>query len=759
MRKTLVLSLILILLPLQSFAAQLSSSTLPLNISDVLLPMLLNKAKSDVNSEPSLCVQYTQQYLHPESSATSTSGSTSHGKKLNYFQATQQITAFQMQAKCQLNMSEKRDALLSIEKAENLSEGPRFTLQQAQNYYLKAFIYTQAMHDYARSLEMIDQAEKRTQILGEKAGDLPFNLSLLRLANYINLQQFDQARLLLKGLQLELNDHGSSTQLAWLRFGEGSYYQALNEPQLALQHYLQAYQKAAKVKDDLLRVHLSWFIAELYANQGNLKKAIQYENQGAEIAEKQGSSILLAGSQFQLARLNRAMGSNNIALVYFFNALDLYRNLHADLKITETYQQIGSTYLQMQYWPQAKNYLQSAEQGYLKHKDPQGVLNSRLELTKLDIRQLRFERALNALHELLPQAKKLHDLHAERTIYELQASVYEHQQLYKKAYHANKQASSIEHQLHLKRASKPPQQQKLVAFEQLNELKQLQDSNNRLKQNRLTLVFLLGISSICIFMLALVMLWMFLSNKRLALLNEKMSKDIYQNIRSGLPNWRKLLLRMPRELMKRQIDSEQWYLEESSPYTNKDRLHYLLFKVEFLREWRERLGSTISLHLTKQFGQYVADRAHDPDRIYDLGEGNLLLALPHLEKNELYHQTEEWIRYLANFPSTYALRREVSAGIISVPFLPKEPSALDHLALSDIATFALAGANQLGLRSGQNCWVELIPINCSQAAFFRGEIWESCVQAIDRGLLRVNTSLEKEEIDWHAILAARHPCE
>ena len=77
--------------------------------------------------------------------------------------------------------------------------------------------------------------------------------------------------------------------------------------------------------------------------------------------------------------------------------------------------------------------------------------------------------------------------------------------------------------------------------------------------------------------------------------------------------------------------------------------------------------------------------------------------------------------------------------------------ALDHHGLFDLCYLALSGAIQLSEKCQQSVWLELAAIDCQQAAFFNGDVWQCCLMAIDKGLVKVNSSHEKQWVNWLAL--------
>jgi len=221
--------------------------------------------------------------------------------------------------------------------------------------------------------------------------------------------------------------------------------------------------------------------------------------------------------------------------------------------------------------------------------------------------------------------------------------------------------------------------------------------------------------------------------------------------RSGLANWQRLMNRWPREMAKRQLKSERWYLSEEPTSEFDDKLHYLLFRVPFLLNVREQHGYQASSEIEQAFGAYIETLTPQDGRIYDLREGHLLYVVPQRHVANLHQLAGDLLIAIAAFPCDYPIDRRVSLGIVSHPFLPKAATALDHHGLFDLCYLALSGAIQLSEKHQQNVWLELAAIDCQQAAFFNGDVWQCALMAIDKGLVKVNSSHEKQWVNWHQL--------
>jgi hypothetical protein len=204
-------------------------------------------------------------------------------------------------------------------------------------------------------------------------------------------------------------------------------------------------------------------------------------------------------------------------------------------------------------------------------------------------------------------------------------------------------------------------------------------------------------------------------------------------------------------MAKRQQRSEQWYLNEAEAQPFNDKIYYLLLHVPFMVDLSERIGLAHAATLQKELGEYLQGRIHPKARLYDLREGQFIYVISQRQVNSLQQTVASLERMFMEFPCRFQLDQRLAIGIIGHPFLPKAPHTLDDMRLGDILYLAMAAAHQLAEQTGERAWVELLAVDCQQAAFFNGDIRHCCIQAILKGLVKVNSSHKKQQIDWSAL--------
>ena len=89
---------------------------------------------------------------------------------------------------------------------------------------------------------------------------------------------------------------------------------------------------------------------------------------------------------------------------------------------------------------------------------------------------------------------------------------------------------------------------------------------------------------------------------------------------------------------------------------------------------------------------------------------------------------------------------------LSAAFLTRCPRAIESHNVVELSLIALAAADQIAEKCQLTSWVELSAIDCQQAAFFNGVFRARALEAIDKGLVKVNALHGKQLIEWQHIV-------
>ncbi|WP_421214422.1 tetratricopeptide repeat protein [Aeromonas jandaei] len=740
-------------------AMMMSSLSAPnLDLDKEQLSVDLQQAQSLVQTDPARCVQITSAFLtraanNPQQIISNRQEFGYREPILNYSTIAQSVGAYLLKGECLLQLGQYQATQQALDKAMDLADKENLPELKAHGLYLKIRSQLLKPDHQSSSRPLLSELEEQLTAPNLKQSQLQIYSRLLRTSYDIDNQQLEDAKVHLAEARNWAAKAGYPLASAWVSAISGDLYRALQQPQLALGEYIDAQQQARNLNDPLFLGLLSNQIVKLYQQEQEPQKALQYANEAANYFHSIGNPSLLCDSLIVLARLNRDQGDLNLALVYFFNALDLIDEGSNRPQSSLLKYEIGKTYLQSGNLSLASNYLNAARQSHELNDAKEPLIDTLLLLGELYLKKQEAAIAILQLENARALADQIGDTRRQYEVFRLLSLAYEQKGFLRQAldsykrFHrlgeevrqqeiAQEQAAIRDNYVHVERV------QHIKELEQ--QLSQSQHQQERYLWSSITTSLLLAL-----FIYLFFTLWLKLRTARLQA--KRTGEALLIEPRSGLANWQRLMNRWPREMAKRQLKSERWYLSEEPTSEFDDKLHYLLFRVPFLLNVREQHGYQASSEIEQAFGAYIETLTPQDGRIYDLREGHLLYVVPQRHVANLHQLAGDLLIAIAAFPCNYPIDRRVSLGIVSHPFLPKAATALDHHGLFDLCYLALSGAIQLSEKHQQNVWLELAAIDCQQAAFFNGDVWQCALMAIDKGLVKVNSSHEKQWVNWHQL--------
>ncbi|MGL6151461.1 MAG: hypothetical protein ACRC1N_09790 [Aeromonas sobria] len=740
-------------------AMMMSSLSAPnLDLDREQLSIDLQQAQSMVLTDPAKCVQITSAFL---TRAANNSQQIINNRQefgyrepiLSYSTVAQTIGAHLLKGECLLQLGQYQATQQVLDQAMALADKEQQPELKAHGLYLK--IRSQGLRQNSQSTSHSLLAELETLLAKPnlKQSRLQVYSRLQRTSYDIDTQHFDDAKAHLAEARIWAAKTPDPLASAWVSAISGDLYRSLQQPQLALGEYIDALQQAKNLSDPLFLGLLSNQIVKLYQQEHEPQKALQYANEAANYFHSIGNPSLLCDSLMVLARLNRDQGDLNMALVYFFNALDLLDDETSRSKTSLLKYEIGKTYLQSGNLSLASNYLNAARQSHELNDAKEPLIDTLLLLGELYLKKQEAAIAILQLENARALAKQIGDTRRQFEVFRLLSLAYEQKGYVRQALDSYKRFHRLgeevrQQEIALEQAAIRDNYVQVERVQHIKELEQ-QLNHSQHQQERYLWSSITTSLLLALFIYLFFTLWLKLRTTRLQL--KRTGEALLIEPRSGLANWQRLMNRWPREMAKRQLKSDRWYLSEQPSSEFDDKLHYLLFRVPFLSNTLEQHGYQASSEIELAFGAYVDTLTPQDGRIYDLREGHLLYVVPQRHVANLQQLASDLLLAIAAFPCQYLLDRRVSLGIVSHPFLPKAATALDHNGLFDLCYLALSGAIQLSEKHQQNAWLELAAIDCQQAAFFNGDVWQCGLMAIDKGLVKVNSSHEKQWVNWHQL--------
>ncbi|GAA3714548.1 hypothetical protein GCM10022421_22410 [Oceanisphaera sediminis] len=718
-------------------------------------PVELQRARQLMLSRPGECIALTNFFLQrkevdPAQMINSRQDFDHQELARRYRTREQSQTAWQIQALCQANEGLTLPADTSINQAIKLAKRHHQPDAEAASLMIKA------------KLALIKQDTEQADTLLDEAGallttsappSLTAALPLLQASVLLYQHRGDEARLAFEQIRVQAQQQGEYIQQAWANYLLGEYYLLLQQDELALSHYVETLDLLGKRRQYYLKAMAADKAATLYASLGKGEQAVHYANQATTEFELLGNSSLLIGSLLNLGRVTRAGNDASLALVYFFNALDLVKIQGDATLMARLYLEIGHSYRLLKTYAEARHYLTLARASFERSEDIPRQIDTLLQLGQLHLEQQENGLALLQLDRARQLAEQLDDVPRLIESHRLLALLFEtsgnltQALVHHKAFHGYYERASRLNRLLTQSLVQDSDQQ----LQQERELTTLRQQNEQLQQDKGR--FTLLATSLGLIAPLLLYGWLrnYIRSRRLLQDKSELQQSLLLEPRTGLPNWRQLMLRLPQEMAKRQQRSEQWYLNEAEAQPFNDKIYYLLLHVPFMVDLSERIGLAHAAALQKELGEYLQGRIHPKARIYDLREGQFIYVISQRQVNSLQQTVASLERMFMEFPCRFRLDQRMAIGIIGHPFLPKAPHALDDMRLGDILYLAMAAAHQLAEQTGERAWVELLAVDCQQAAFFNGDIRHCCIQAILKGLVKVNSSHKKQQIDWNAL--------
>ncbi|MEZ6960790.1 MULTISPECIES: hypothetical protein [unclassified Aeromonas] len=746
-------------------AMMMTSVSAPnLDLDREQLSVDLQQAQSLVLTDPARCVQITSAFLtraanNPQQIISNRQEFGYREPLLSYSNMTQNISANLLKGKCLLQLGQYQATQQALDTAIALAEKEQQPELKAHALYLKL-----------RSLERMPEQQSNRQTLLEQLDDqlaapplrqsqLQVYSRLLRTSYDIEQRQFEGAKAHLAEARTWAAKSTNPLASAWVSAISGDLYRALQQPQLALGEYIDAQQRAKNLNAPLFLGLLSNQIVKLYQEEQEPQKALQYANEAANYFHSIGNRSLLCDSLIVLARLNRDQNDLNMALVYFFNALDLLDEGTNRAQASLLKYEIGKTYLYSGNLSLAGNYLNAARQSHELNDAKEPLIDTLLLLGELYLKKQEAAIAILQLENARTLSSQIGDTRRQYEVFRLLSLAYEQKGYLRQALDSYKQFHRLgeevrQQELALEQAAIRDNYVQVERAQQIKELEQ-RLSNSQHQQERYLWSSITTSLLLALFIYLFFTLWLKLRTARLQV--KRTGEALQIEPRSGLANWQRLMNRWPREMAKRQLKSERWFLSEEPTSEFDDKLHYLLFRVPFLVNALEHHGYQASREIEQAFGTYVDTLTPQDGRIYDLREGHILYVVPQRHVANLHQLAGDLLASIAAFPCEYPLDRQISLGIVSHPFLPKAATALDHNGLFDLCYLALSGAIQLSEKCQESAWLELAAIDCQQAAFFNGDVWQCGLMAIDKGLVKVNSSHEKQWVNWPRLARTQAP--
>ncbi|WP_255547024.1 tetratricopeptide repeat protein [Moritella sp. 36] len=726
----------------------LFSTTAAASLFDqLILPNELKRSQSVQYSQPYQCIQIIDEFLQTQKQDIMTE--VSRMSKIREKSVTPSDLALikQQKALCYFYANNIDQAVVTLDKmlAEKSNSVPLHLKQQS--LLIKSHILAQSntLANFQLAQETINKViDSMNDNTYNPTANGSFALKIISGEIALKLNNYEESMQLFR----EAEQYGVQTPLtnnaAWAAYAIGYNYQQQNKLTLAINFYNKAQQKLLDNQDTLNGL-LTKKMSQAYIAQDNFKLAISFANQSAQYYQNLGNKLQLSDSLLALASMHRKIKEYNLSLVYYFNALDLLKVYNKKDKLNAVYFEVGKTYLQMGNYSLAEQYLSNAEQLFHGNGQTALLLESLVHLANLAIQQQHYDTALIRLNKALSIAGKLNNSKQFETVYLYLATAYEETDQYEKALDSYKQfirynkLSNFE----AKKAFPVSNQHKENNEIKSQKINQLQAQVLKLRQSKHNLV-------INVFLLAsimLIILYLYYINTQKMKLQKQDVEQLENNYNihsnTGLNNIHSLNQYIPTPLQEARFYSDWEYSDKQNSVHS-----CAIISLDFLLPLRQKFSLSLVNKIETELGTYLKHQLHDSERLFQLNDTQLLLVKKVNKNYDPAIIADRILDWFEQFDCQLNFDKDISIGMVSHPFLFKYPTAIDSKKLLNIATLALSGAIQLSRKHKRNSWVKLSALTYTQPAFFHGDIWNRSKQAIEKGLVKVTSSTDKNDINW-----------
>ncbi|PSW41541.1 GGDEF domain-containing protein [Photobacterium phosphoreum] len=721
---------------------------------------ILTEAQNLLVNQPERTLTITQSYLKnrrlsqpQDPSRVHLNGEADHSTRT----PLNTINALQIQAQALSLLQRPEQAINVIKKAEKTALDNKFMFSVFESRILLAQFYWVNLSNSATALKMlntlnVDIKHAQPITLTRQLQELKYKSLMLRARIESSIGKDEAAEKLFikaKGYLVAFDDKDETINY---QITLGQHYLRHDHYDMALDRLLSGYWLAVENDDQPQIARANYELAQLFEERHVFDKALEHATQAGEFFERYKRTQQLAKALSLIASIYEQQGRYNLALVHYFNALDQENQLKHDLRSASLRLNIARVYLHLNNYKKAEQYIVQARNLSLQSGNENIVAESQIMQGQLELEKGELDDAITSLQAGLISASRIGAVSLQLMGESILSEAFEKQNDYYNALlsqrryeqlYAGKQKNTIQSNTEVFKQQQKMMERSLKLEEM--EREQFINQNALYKQQQISLT-LIGV-----LVILLLLLWRRQHiNKQLKQQLTKLTTDYYTHPRSGLRNLRMLNARLANSLQQSSANFEQWHLGEIINEPLSDRLRFALFEVSFLKRIYLEKGYQQGLTAEKEFGNYLQVQILEPARIYHFSDALFLYIEPNARLSCDPKQLAESMQQLIdNYTLPLNIDNALQIGMAEYPFLPRAYTAINDQELIDILLMTVdAGISLNDKQSGSN-WVHLCAIDAAPAASFVSDnIRRSCVEGIDKGLVKVRSSTNNEII-WN----------
>ncbi|MGF1743733.1 tetratricopeptide repeat protein [Vibrio minamisatsumaniensis] len=717
---------------------------------------LLNEANNLIEIEPSQAKKMANSYLTSrvlsDQREKSPSAISREETDSSIRTPSSSIDAYKILAKAEYNLGNIHTAIQQLDKASELAKTYNIDYLKLDIQILKVKLLwlndresTTAKAELAKietNLESVNKTLRLTE-------GITYRLIMLKadIASYDN--KVDEAEMFYQEAKSYLEQRYSEKVTIDYHIVVGEFYLTHKEYNHALTELLYGYWKSVESNQSARLAKVNRLLSQLFFERQVLDKALEHLSQAADFYDGFENSPILAQVLKKMGDVYFLQGKYNLALVHFFNVLDHEssdRDIHQVIDIRLS---LSATYLRLFNYPQAEHYLSRALELLEKTDIPRLEGRAALLSAGLAYHLQNSADVIKHATRALTISRQIESMYLSQRSYYLLSLGYEQAGRPQQALANLKQYNSLVslEQQKLNRVGEDAfRQQKEFAEQTLHYAGQEQELQKyQLEHHKFQKIsFALFLFSIILFFFVLRRGYLI---QTLAKEVDSLQTDLFTHSRSKLPNLRMLNAKLSNSLEKTSQNFEQWQLGELIHEPLNDRLRFVMIDLPFLRNMYTQNGYKAGLELEDAFGNFIKSKLDGLARVYHFSDANLLYIESNSDRDsspeEMFLKIQSWINH---FEPERNINRTVRMGIADYPFLPRAYTAINDQELLDVLLMSANLAREISLKEGTSQWVYLKAIdNAPAASLATGNIREACKQAINQGLVKVQSSYKNED--------------